>query len=379
MLKQYCTLAKLASLSILLLGMEIQSVYGFTIISYDGKAARWNTSSALTVEYDPNFGSEFESDCDSSGACSAGGDGSLSKAIKSSITSWKNVEGIDLQINTPIKKTISGTPRYDGKNQIKFYPTGWQNLPFAPPTSALAVTISTYNEDGQILDADIFVNGEFFNWAVVNDGSESNVHDIQNVITHEFGHFLGLDHTSENMGESDPDRFNATMFFASLPGEIFRRDLDKLDVFGIKHLYTEDNLPQPGVSEISPNQLQINYKGNATVEIYGDDFTATTSVVLARNGSDGDIVGRVMSVESNKITVAFDVSNVQTGEYDVVVANSYNSFTRFDKGMTIQNNTVVGTYNSDRGSGGGCHSGGASSILFFLLPLFLILPRRVNT
>lgn len=376
MLKQYGTLVKIASLSFLMLGMEIQSVGAFTIISFDGKAARWNTDSNIQIEYDPDFGHDFNSSgCDSYGRCETPG-----QAIKSSINSWKEVSGLDLKISTPVAKRINGTPKYDGKNQIKFFNTGWTSLPFVPPTSALAVTISTYNEGGRILDADIFVNGEYFDWGVVNDDAEGNLHDIQNVITHEFGHFLGLDHTSEDMGETNQDLLNATMFYASFPGQTSNRTLENHDIWGIRHLYTEEDMPQPSVDEISPNQLEINYKGSATVEIYGSDFDTLTSVVLAVKSTKGDVVGRVLSVDSNKITASFDVSNLQSGEYDVVVANSYNKYTRIEKGMMIQNSTVFGTYSNDGGGstgGGGCHSNGTSSILFFLLPLLFILPRRM--
>ncbi len=380
--KQYGTLVNSASLSLLMLVMGTQSAQSFTIISFDGKAARWNVDSPIQVEYDSNFGSEFNSSgCDRSGPCTSS-TGSVGDAIKSSVKAWKNVSGLDLKIATPVAKTISQNPKYDGKNQIKFYPSGWQNLPFVPPTSALAVTISTYNEEGKILDADIFINGEFFDWGVVNSDGEAGVHDMQNVITHEFGHFLGLDHTSESLSEPDPELLNATMFYASFPGQITNQTLENHDVWGIRHLYTEDSVQEPVVDEISPNQLQINYKGSATVEIYGDNFDVGTSVVLAVNSNSGDVVGRVSAVENGKITVSFDVSNLQTGEYDVVVANSYNSFTRMDKAMSIQNSTVIGTYNSDgsdsSGGSGGCHSSGSSSLLLFLLPALLMLPRRVR-
>jgi len=369
MLKQYGTLAKTASLSFLMLVMGIQSVHGFTIISFDGKAARWDTNQPIQVEYDSNFGSGISQ-------------AAATQAIKSSVSEWKQGSlNLNLTISNPTYKKIDSTPKYDGRNQIKFYPSGWTSLPFVPPTSALAVTISTYNEEGRILDADIFVNGEYFDWAIVNEeGFPSTAHDIQNVITHEFGHFLGLDHTSESLSEPDQDLLDATMFYASFPGQISNRTIENHDKWGITHLYTEDDMAQPSVDEISPNSLQVSYKGSATVEIYGDNFENTTSVVLAVNSNKGDVVGRVISVQNNRLTASFDVSNLQTGEYDVVVANSYNKYTRIEKGMSIQNSTVIGTYNNDAGDsgGGGCHSAGSSAILLFMLPILLILPRRIK-
>lgn len=369
------TLAKLASVGCLTLGLGIQSGYAFTIISFDGNAARWNSEKTVQVEFDPNFGIGINP----------------STAIKSSISAWRNakcndIEGcqnvsINVPVDVPVAKTITGTPKYDGVNQIKYYKAGWSSLPFAPPSSALAVTISTYKDNGEIVDADMFINGENFEWGIVKTPADSNLHDIQNVVTHEFGHFIGLNHTSENSMESDMDRFNATMFYASLPGETFRRTLDKLDILGAQHLYANDNVQEPSFDQISPNQMQVDYKGSATFEITGDNFLPTTSVVFARNGYDGDIVGRVISVENSKITVSFDMSNMQSGTYDLVVANSYNSFVRTEKAFQISNSTVYGTYNNEGSSaenssgGGGCSSNGSSSILFFLLPLLFIMPR----
>lgn len=363
------TLAKLASVGCLTLGLGIQSVNAFTVISFDGKAARWNTDKTVQVQFDPNFGIGVNP----------------STAIKSSISAWRNVEGVNIPVDVPVAKTITSTPKYDGVNQIKFYKAGWQSLPFTPPTSALAVTISTYDNEGKILDADMFINGENFDWGIVKNPEDANLHDIQNVVTHEFGHFLGLNHTSENAMEPDMDRYNATMFYASLPGETFRRTLEKLDIYGAQHLYTDENMPTPSFDEMSPNQMQVDYKGSATFEIYGDDFLPTTSVVFARNGSSGDIVGRVVSVDSNKMTVSFDMSDMQTGQYDLVIANSYKNFKRIEKAFQLTNTTVYGTYNNDAssadssgGSGGGCSSNGSSSLLFFLLPLLFVLPRRAR-
>ena len=195
----------------------------------------------------------------------------------------------------------------------------------------MAVTISTYGDDGTIQDADIFVNGKYFQWGVVNAADENNIHDIQNVITHEMGHFFGLDHTSNNPNETDTNLFNATMYFASYPGETSRQTLENQDIYGIQHLYTTEDIDAPNVDTVSPNHIEVSYKGSISLEIDGDGFLPMTTVVIARAGNDNDVIGRIMSVDNNKIKVAFDVSDLQSGQYNVVVANSYNKYSNHRK------------------------------------------------
>ena len=52
--------------------------------------------------------------------------------------------------------------------------------------------------------------------------------DLENVLTHEFGHYLGLAHTT------DPE---ATMFASAVAGEILKRDLGSDDIAGICAVY----------------------------------------------------------------------------------------------------------------------------------------------
>jgi hypothetical protein len=69
------------------------------------------------------------------------------------------------------------------------------------PLDAVAVTLTTYTrDDGEIQSAVIEVNEERFLFAEVTEScSEPDTYDLIAVITHEVGHFIGLDHTASFM------------------------------------------------------------------------------------------------------------------------------------------------------------------------------------
>jgi hypothetical protein len=91
---------------------------------------------------------------------------------------------------------------------------------------ALAITVLTYDsETGEILDADIVLNGIH----PFSAEGAAQAFDLQNVLTHELGHFLGL-------GE-DTDDLHATMYAYSEVGETTKRVLDEEDIARIMALY----------------------------------------------------------------------------------------------------------------------------------------------
>ena len=87
----------------------------------------------------------------------------------------------------------------------------------------LALTYTWSNSEGEIVHFDIEVNTENFEWST-DENTEK--HDLQNTITHEFGHVIGLDHSQIE---------EATMAPSSSIGEVNKRELHHDDKEGHQH------------------------------------------------------------------------------------------------------------------------------------------------
>lgn len=97
--------------------------------------------------------------------------------------------------------------------------------PYASKT-AFAITSVTFDPtNGRIADADVEFNSEHHRFTI---GDRNVVVDVQNTLTHEVGHFLGLDHTAITA---------ATMFGSAPEGELQKRSLHADDIAGIANIY----------------------------------------------------------------------------------------------------------------------------------------------
>lgn len=98
---------------------------------------------------------------------------------------------------------------------------------------SMALTTVWSDEWGNIVAYDVRINGNV-PWGTTPDADQF---DLQAAVTHEVGHVLGLDHSS------DPD---ATMFAEHGPAEDWRRALHDDDLAGAWHLYGEGNFVKNG-------------------------------------------------------------------------------------------------------------------------------------
>jgi hypothetical protein len=108
----------------------------------------------------------------------------------------------------------------------------WKDMGYNP--RARAVTSVWYStESGEIFDADILINEESGgNFTICPAlGCLAGTVDLENVLTHEVGHFFGLAHSEIE---------EATMHFFDQNGDTSKRSLHPDDIEGFCSIYEED-------------------------------------------------------------------------------------------------------------------------------------------
>lgn len=122
-------------------------------------------------------------------------------------------------------------PGGDNENVVLFQDTKWD---YSGVDNTLAKTTVSYDaETGLILDADIELNHAFNEFTTDDDRV---VYDLQSILTHEVGHFIGLDHT--------PD-FAATMNAGYQEGTMEQRTLEPDDEAGACAAYPPGRQVEP--------------------------------------------------------------------------------------------------------------------------------------
>ncbi|PWK13078.1 matrixin family metalloprotease [Tumebacillus permanentifrigoris] len=139
------------------------------------------------------------------------------QAISTACSQWNNAGAGNLVYQSSFEHSLTNSPVQNNSNDIT---RGFRGTP-----NYLMITSTLVNSTtNKIVEADLDIN---VSYPFANDGSSGN-YDIGGNITHEIGHLLGLEHTTDT---------EATMYSSSQMGETKKRTIEQDDKNGILFLY----------------------------------------------------------------------------------------------------------------------------------------------
>ena len=185
-----------------------------------------NTAHAWQIMYTEQGGELYRTDdvieyyVDPNNAQNISDDG-ISTMIAGATRTWQKPLDNTLQFKDSAFSNGITDP-YDNKNII-YFDDQWSHDPIL-----LGLTFVWSKPTGEITGFDIAINSSNHNWVIESPDKNKDQNDLLNTLTHEFGHALGIDHSSFT---------NATMYSKSSTGETSKRDLALDDEKAVQYLY----------------------------------------------------------------------------------------------------------------------------------------------
>ncbi len=225
--------------------------------------------------------------------------------IKTGLATWDSLPELQYTWAGQTSSSVwGGTP--DSINNMVWLSSNWTSTTGAD-TDVIAVTRLRYNAlNGELRDADIAFDGEYFTWTTLNDTSSLSM-NVKNVTTHEAGHFSGLgdiynpNETGylESMGAGNGE---VTMFGFIRHGEFKKQTLEPPDTAGIHYIY--GNLLDAHMDVV------LAFDGSSVFAATDGGFTPSknASVELVQKMRVGDRIGviRLPDTEAYPLTLISD-------------------------------------------------------------------------
>lgn len=233
-------------------------------------------------------------------------DGSHEAAIEHAFQEWQQVNGSSLVFNRG-NDTASTNPgasshlvMFDEANTSGYFPGGSGIVAITP----ISFDVGT----GNILDADILFNGKDYTFST--DGTPTTF-DVQDVLTHEIGHFVGLDHAPNT---------SASMWPYVATNQWLHRSLTLDDESGAVAV------AQQGNQSVLTGHVQRD----------SDDSAIAGAVVSAIRSTDGRLVAMALTSNGGNFTI----KSLPAGDYWLHV-------TPLEGGISATNLTGNGTVETD--------------------------------
>lgn len=152
------------------------------------------------------------------------GGSNLATIASNSFSQYSSVLGTAITPIRGVDTTVSRS-RLDGRNAI-----AWGRL--SGGTLAVA-NIWYYPSTGLVAESDITMNTRYrWSWSNSNSCADDKTYDAQNIMTHEVGHWFGLN------DEYNASLFqNNTMYGYGLQGEVKKNTLTAGDISGLNSIY----------------------------------------------------------------------------------------------------------------------------------------------
>lgn len=147
------------------------------------------------------------------------GEGELA-AIRAGMSEWNNAPA-DFEF------IYDGQSNATSEDDNGINEAGWANI----SVDAIAYVQCWLYDDGILFECDL-VFSNAFKWSAKGDPNDA-VMDVQNIATHELGHFLLLEDLYSD------DDYKKTMYGFAMYGETLKRSLHQDDIDGIVHIYGE--------------------------------------------------------------------------------------------------------------------------------------------
>jgi len=203
-----------------------------------------------------------------------------SEIARKAFLAWQNVEcpqggppsiAVDDRFG-PVACNVHEYNQVDGNaNIILFHDDEW---PYANSTDILALTTVTFSKKtGDVYDVDMEINAKI--QLSTTDVVDPEGFDLQSILTHEAGHFLGLGHSQDPL---------ATMYSQLPAGADGLRDLSDDDIAGICTVYppTADmNVCDYAARQGFSPECGIFPAGNGTCSIAAGSFGSRSTPGIA--------------------------------------------------------------------------------------------------